>query len=141
METRKVRQNGTDKEVTIHICTLDELDASAIRQGDEINVIMLDPDTKIDDLDWEMVGLMYGPMEEGETLTLAPDTLSWPKLLTELRCFPSASQAAKDWKSRKRELQIEKGFQIFTIGKARKITLAVWRPFREPLEEQPTAAP
>jgi len=120
-----VRRNATEVWVNIQVENIEYLDVEALTAGTELNFLVA---TKI--TDWENVGLMFGPMEEGELLImLEPGVWTWPKLLAHLKCFPSASQAAKNFKAQKKSLDFEKGFHDFHIGKARKIRITLWNPY------------
>ena len=111
--------------MNIQVENIEYLDVEALTAGTELNFLVA---TKI--TDWENVGLMFGPMEEGELLImLEPGVWTWPKLLAHLKCFPSASQAAKNFKAQKKSLDFEKGFHDFHIGKARKIRITLWNPY------------
>lgn len=125
MRSESVRKNGTDDWVSIQIENINDLDVDAITAGTELCFLVA---TEVKD--WENVGLMFGPMEEGDLLVkLEPDIWTWPKLLAHLKCFPSASQAAKNLKSQGKSLDFEKGFTDFYIGKARKIRISLWNPY------------
>lgn len=123
MEVLKVRRNAEETEVTVQLLPLEDLDVDAISQGDELNLLVAG---RIDDA--EMVGLMFGPMDEGEAIFLCPPDTNWPRLLAHLKCFPSASQAAKNLKSQRKPLDIIGGFHDFKIGKARKVRVCLWKP-------------
>lgn len=121
---QSIRQNATEVWVDIQVEKIEDLDVEAITAGTELNFLVASKVT-----DWENIGLMFGPMEEGELLILLePDVWTWPKLLAHLQCFPSASQAAKNLKAQKRALDFQKGFTDFLIGKARKIRISLWNP-------------
>jgi hypothetical protein len=118
-------ENPAEEWVDIQVISMDELDVEDIVAGTELNFLVAAKVT-----DWENVGLMFGPMEKGEVLILLePDVWNWPKLLSRLKCFPSASQAAKNYKSQKKSLDFDKGFTDFLIGKARKIRISLWNPY------------
>jgi hypothetical protein len=119
------RENPAEEWVDIQVISMDELDANEITAGTELNFLVAAKVT-----DWENVGLMFGPMEKGELLILLePDVWNWPKLLVRLKCFPSASQAAKNYKAQGKSLDFRKGFTDFHIGKARKIRISLWDPY------------
>lgn len=123
MEVLKVRRNAEETEVTIQLLPLEDLDVDAISQGDEINLLVAG---RLDDA--ESVGLMFGPMEEGEVIYLCPPEINWPHLLAHLKCYPSASQAAKNLKAQRKRLDIKTGWHDVHIGKARKVRICVWKP-------------
>jgi len=100
---------------------LEDLDGGTLKQGDEVNLILGAP---IGDL----IDPLFGPFEEEEDIFLAADDLNWPRLLAKLQCFPSISQAAKNWKAQKRNPEFEPGFSgPLSVGKARKIRIWVWK--------------
>ena len=104
---------------------LEEFNPEDLKQGDEVNVIC---GTPIQDL----IEPLFGPFKEEELLLLAPADISWPRLLAKLQCFPSASQAAKNWKAQKRNPEPELGFTgPLSIGKARRIQIWVWKVMPE----------
>lgn len=106
---------------------LEEFNPGDLRQGDEVNIIC---GTPIQDL----IEPLFGPLKESEEelILLAPEDINWPRLLAKLQCFPSASQAAKNWKAQKRDPEMEKGFSgPLSIGKARKIRIWVWKVIPE----------
>jgi hypothetical protein len=120
-----VRQNATEVWVNIQVESIEYLDVEALTAGTELNFLVADKVT-----DWENIGLMFGPMEEGELLILLkPGVWTWPKLLAHLKCFPSASQAAKNYKAQEKSLDFDKGFTDFHIGKARKLRISLWDPY------------
>ncbi len=122
---QSVRINTTEVWVDIQVENIEYLDVDAITAGTELNFLVA-----AEIKDWENVGLMFGPMEEGELLILLePGVWTWPKLLAHLKCFSSTSQAAKNLKAQKKPLSIEKGFYDFHIGKARKIRITLWDPY------------
>jgi hypothetical protein len=120
-----VRRNATEVWVNIQVENIEYLDVEALTAGTELNFLVASKVT-----DWENIGLMFGPMDEGELLILLePEKWNWPRLLAFLGCFPSASQAAKNYKSQGKSLDFEKGFTDFHIGKARKIRITLWDPY------------
>jgi hypothetical protein len=122
---KSVRRHATEVWVDIQVENIEDLDVEAITAGTELCFLVA---TEVKD--WEMVGLMFGPMEEGDLLImLKPEVWTWPKLLAHLKCFPSASQAAKNLKAQHRTLDFERGFTDFHIGKARKIRISLWKPY------------
>jgi hypothetical protein len=122
---KSVRRHATEVWVNIQVENIEDLDVEALTGGTELCFLVA---TEVKD--WEMVGLMFGPMEEGDLLImLEPEVWTWPKLLAHLKCFPSASQAAKNLKAQHRTLDFEKGFTDFYIGKARKIRVSLWNPY------------
>jgi hypothetical protein len=122
---KSVRRNATEVWVNIQVENIEGLDVDAITAGTELNFLVA---TEVKD--WENIGLMFGPMEEGELLILLePGVWTWPKLLAHLKCFPSASQAAKNLRAQNRGLDLDKGFTDFLIGKARKIRISLWNPY------------
>lgn len=108
----------------IELFQLQELDVNALKSGDEVNLII---GTPIEDL----IDPIFGPLEEGEPIFRAPENLDWPHLLAFLLCFPSASQAAKNWRSRNLDLEITPGCTEISIGKARRIWIYVWKVLPE----------
>ena len=111
--------------MNIQVENIEYLNVDDITAGTELNFLVA---TEVKD--WENVGLMFGPMEEGDLLILLePGVWTWPKLLAHLKCFPSTSQAAKNLKAQNRGLDLDKGFTDFLIGKARKIRITLWNPY------------
>lgn len=123
MEVLVVRRNAEETEVSVQVLPLEELDVGALQQGDCVNLLVAE---NIDDP--EMVGLIFGPMEPGDLVHLCPKNLNWPRLLAHLKCFPSVSQAAKNLRAQKKDLEIKGGFHDFHIGKARKVRICLWKP-------------
>ena len=104
---------------------LEGFDPDSLKRGDEVNVIC---GTSIGDL----IEPIFGPSQEEELILLAPEEIGWPHLLTRLQCFPSSSQAVKNWRAQKRNPMIEPGFNgPLIIGKARKISIWVWKVIPE----------
>ena len=110
------------------VTELDQLNPEDLKQGNEVNIIC---GTPIDDL----IMPLFGPLREDvedESILLAPEDITWPRLLAKLQCFPSASQAAKNWKAQKKDLEITPGFNgPLSIGKARRIHIWVWKVIPE----------
>ena len=104
---------------------LEEFNSEDLKQGDEVNIIC---GTPIQDL----VEPIFGPFREEELILLAPEGISWPHLLARLLCFPSATQANKNWRARGMNPAIEPGLNgpLF-IGKARKICIWTWKVILE----------
>ena len=103
---------------------LSDFDASTLRGGMELNIVigLGDP---------EMVELMFQP-EGKEIFIQTTRDITWPQLLAVLGCFPSTSQARKNWcQGQKKKAEIEYGFHQITVGKARRLFLHVYKPFRE----------
>lgn len=104
---------------------LKEFNPEDLKQGSEVNIIC---GTPIRDL----IEPLFGPFEGEELILLAPADIIWPRLLAQLRCFPSVSQAMKNWKAQKKNLQVEEGFNgPFSIGRARKIRIWIWKVIPE----------
>ena len=91
----------------------------------------------VGDADPEMVELMFRPppgkgKKDDEVFLQAGRDITWPHLLAALGCFPSVTQARKNWcQGLKRKAEISCGLEELTIGKARRITIWVYKPFRE----------
>ncbi len=106
---------------------IEEFQPKALQQGDEVNIIC---GTSVKSAD--LIEPLFGPAEGEELILLASEDLDWPHLLTQLGCFPSASQAFKNWKAQDRNPEIPPGFSgPLTIGKARKIQIWVWKVIPE----------
>ena len=108
---------------------LDEVPLDILRAGSEVNVL-------VGSADPEMVELMFkvGPedLAEDEVFIQADRDITWPQLLAALKCFPSTTQAKKNWcQGMKRKAEIRCGLEEVTIGKARRITIWVYKPFME----------
>ena len=126
METVTIRRNATNEKADIQVIRWDELDPESIQAGQELNFVT---ENFTERFTWEDVGLMFGPMNQGEQVVVLPQGINWPRLLADLKCFQSASQAAKDRKARKLPLDIEEGWHDFHIGKARKVRISLWKPY------------
>jgi hypothetical protein len=107
----------------LELIDLNDFDVSSLKQGDEVNVILGEPN-------WEIVELIFRPSWE-ERFLRVPFDMNWPRLLAQLGCFPSASQAAKNWKAQGHNPEIEPGYEELSVGKARKIKICLYKPFRE----------
>jgi hypothetical protein len=107
---------------------LEEFPVDSLRVGSEINVI-------VGEAKPDIVELMFRPLPDeewdpAEVFIQAPRDITWPKLLASLGCFPSTSQAKKNWcENLGRESEIRCGFEEISIGKARKITIFIYKPF------------
>jgi hypothetical protein len=88
-----------------------------IVQGSEVNILIGHP-TERD------VELLFSPREGDLFLTERVD-ITWPQLLNRLGCFPSVSQARKNWEGQGRDLEIPWGYTELTIGKARRIFIFI----------------
>lgn len=111
------------------IVMLEDFPIKLLRAGSEINI-------RVGDGDPDMTRLMFAdvePAEDDEDLTLieAPKDITWPHLLAALGCFPSATQAKKNWcKSQGKALEIARGYEEVSVGKARRITIYLWKPYQ-----------
>jgi hypothetical protein len=104
---------------------LEMFDPGDLQQGDEVNVIC---GHAIPDL----IEPLFGPFKGKEEILLASEGITWPHLLATLKCFPSASQATKNWRAQKKDPEISPGFSgPLTIGKKRRITIWVWKVIPE----------
>ena len=122
---KRIRRNATEIWVDIQVEGIEGLDVGSITAGTELCFLIA---KKV--RNWKMVGLMFGPMEEGDLLVLLePEVWTWPKLLAHLECFPSASQAAKYLKDQSRALDFERGFTDLHMEGARKIRISLWNPY------------
>lgn len=108
---------------------LEDFPVEVLRAGSEVNVL-------VGSADPEMVELMFkvGPadLSEEEVFIQTDRDITWPQLLSALKCFPSTTQAKKNWcQGMKRKAEIQCGLEEVTIGKARRITIWVYKPFME----------
>jgi hypothetical protein len=105
--------------------SLEDLDGGALKQGDEVNLILGAPIL-------DLIYPIFGPVEEEEVIYTSDEEITWPRLLARLQCFPSTSQAIKNWKAQKRNPEIDAGFSgPLSVGKARKIRIWVWKVIPE----------
>jgi hypothetical protein len=108
---------------------LEDFPVDMLRDGSGINVIVgpADPD---------IVELMFRPMPEeewdpAEVFIQARRDMTWPRLLAALGCFPSSAQAKENWcEPEDREAEIRCGFEEVSIGEARRITIFIYKPYR-----------
>ena len=112
--------------MSVAIVPIDKFHFEDLKQGDEVNIIC-------GALIEALVEPLFGPFEEqGEIILLADENLTWPHLLAKLMCFPSASQARKNWQAQDKDSEIPPGFNgPLAIGKARRITIWVWKVIPE----------
>lgn len=107
---------------------LEDFPTEMLRAGSEINVL-------VGEADPDMVDLMFEPLHKAdkdpdEVLIQTDRDITWPRLLAALDCFPSVTQAKKNWcDGQKRPLEIERGYKEVNVGKARKIKICLYKPF------------
>lgn len=106
----------------MHHINLEDFDPKVLRVGMEVNIV-------VGPADPEIVNLMFQP--DGEEIFLqAPVDITWPQLLAALGCWPSVTQARKNWgQDGRRKNDIDCGFNEVTVGKARKISIHLYKPF------------
>ena len=106
---------------------LADFPVESIRQGAEVNIV-------VGAVEPHVVELMFGDLAPEEIYIETPGDITWPQLLAALGCFPSATQAKKNWcHGMKREAEIEYGYSEVTIGKARKIFIFLFKERPEDL--------
>ncbi len=100
---------------------LADFPVESIRQGAEVNIV-------VGAVEPHVVELMFGDLTPEEIYIEAPRNITWPQLLAALGCFPSTTQAKKNWcHGMKREAEINWGYQEVSIGKARKIFIFLFK--------------
>jgi len=111
---------------------LEDFPTDTLRVGAEVNILVGDGDPGL-------INCLFQPVREedwdpDEILVRTDPDITWPHLLAALDCFPSISQARKNWRGGAKEaMPIEGGYQEVTIGKARKIRIFLWKPI--PVED------
>ncbi len=105
---------------------LEDFPSESLQQGDMVNVL-------VGSTTPALVELLFGN-EPDDLFIEAPHDITWPRLLAALGCFPSATQAKKNWcRGMKREAEIAHGFEEVSIGKARKIFIFIFKERPEDL--------
>lgn len=113
----------------VEIVPLEGFDSAVLVCGSEVNVIA-------GECDWHLAESLFGPVNGNDVFLQVPRDLNWAQLLFALGVFPSKSQALKNWVGQGRELDIRQGFETFHFGKARKITVNMWKPVNPPAREK-----
>ncbi len=126
MEVVQVRQNATDIMVGIQVLPLDELDLEEIHQGSSLNVVI----GNIEDIDWEMAGIMFGPMNAGEQIIVAHPNTNWPRIIAALDSTSTTNQVARERKSRGLPLDIQHGYVNFFVEEPVTFEVCAWKPYR-----------
>jgi hypothetical protein len=112
MRFERVRRPGEENTVVIQVLDLDEMKGPmhrfAIVADRDIHVVVTDKYPK----DWETIGLLFGPLENGERVIIAPkQRLTWPRLLHQLNLFSTVNEAARYLAQHKKDMELAKGYQ------------------------------
>lgn len=113
---------------------LNEFPTEALVAGSEVNIL-------VGKINRYMAELMFEAADPDETdpdevVIQAPEDITWPRLLAALGCFSSVTQAKKNWcDAQKRPIEIVGGYSTIQVGKARKITIHLWKPMHEFAQE------
>lgn len=113
--------------IPVEIVPIEEFDQQVLVCGSEVNVIA-------GDCDWKLAANLFHPISGNDLFIQIPRDMNWAQLLFALGVFPSKTQALKNWLGQGRELEIRQGFEIFHLGKARKISVCIWKPIPLPAE-------
>jgi len=124
MRTQQVRQNATNNTVNIQVISLDELDPELIAVDDQLNILMVNDRGQ---LDWETIGIMFGPMEEGEMIILADRDLNWPRLLPRINTTLTPNIVARRLREAKVAFEIEEGWDTFNLSHPEGAIVNLWK--------------
>ena len=109
----------------MNVIKLEDFPVESLQQGSEINVLVGETDPRL-------VELLFGPPlgeepDPDEVFIETPQDITWPQLLAALGCFPSTTQAKKNWCRGMKRNPEPSGYEEVTIGKARKIFIFLFK--------------